>query len=59
MRVIGVTTTLPAAAMAAVGPDRIEPTINRITVEDIRGLVPREGAFDGLPVVHPPSQVPA
>jgi HAD superfamily hydrolase (TIGR01509 family) len=49
MRVVGVTTTLPEAALRAAGPDMLRGGIGEVGVEDLRALRLRPGAFE--PVV--------
>lgn len=48
MRVIGVTTTLPPAAMTDAAPDVIKPAIKDVSVQDLTTLRLRSGAFDGV-----------
>ena len=48
MRVVGITSTLDAAAMAAQGPDAVAGSPAEVSVEMLRGLTLREGALLGV-----------
>ena len=48
VRVVGITSTLDAAAMAAQGPDSVAGSPAEVSVEMLRGLTLREGALLGV-----------
>jgi hypothetical protein len=52
MRVVGLTTTMPAGAMQGAAPDRIAPTIAQVDVAHLTGL-----RWNGQGAVAAPAEV--
>ncbi len=48
MRVIGLTTTMPADSMVAAAPDQVRAAIAELGVEDLKGLKLREGGEEAI-----------